>query len=267
MKLNPKAYFIDLDGTSFDVREDGRSKISETNKKAIIETNKKTPVIISTGRQIDDTLPILKELGLDYGICQSGAQIINSKGEILEQNNFSSEIAETIFKIIVQKKLMFKPNDVSILYGARFPFGIIARTVGFKTCKTYDFKKSDQYSKIVIFGSTKKRMAKLAELFREKFSSLSIVSSGNGYTIEITSDKATKGIANVKVAKLLKLNPLETVHIGDSMNDSTTHGKMILIAMANSNPKLIKMADWVGPHYKRAGLSKILLNNDIKKSV
>ncbi|NQZ29336.1 MAG: HAD-IIB family hydrolase [Mycoplasmatales bacterium] len=263
MKFNPQAYFIDLDGTAFDTRVDGHHAISEKNKKAIIETNKKIPVIISTGRHVKNALPLIQELGLKYAVCQNGAQIVDIKGNIIEKHNFPGPIAERILKIMMNNKMMIKPNDDGIFYGAKFPYGIIARHVGFKTHKKYDFEHTKEFTKLVFSGARKNKIAKLNAELSEQFPSLSIVTSGNGYTIEVTSGKATKGQANVTVAKLLGLKPKEAAHIGDSMNDSTCKGKMMLVAMANSNPKLIKMADWLAPSYKPAGLSKILLNKEV----
>ncbi|CAM9149601.1 HAD-IIB family hydrolase [Mycoplasma marinum] len=266
MKYNPKAYFIDLDGTAFDTRHDGKLIISEENKKAIIKTNKETPVIISTGRHVKDALPLIQELGLQYAVCQNGAQIIKNNGEIIEKHNFAAEDAEKVLSIAMKNKLMIKPNDDGVFFGARFPFGIITRKIGFATHHKYDFVHTKEFTKIVLSGATKRKIAKLQEQLENLFPKLSIVTSGNGYTIEITSEKATKGQGNVAVAKLLKIDPKETAHIGDSMNDSTTKGKMILVAMANSNPKLLKIADFHGPHHKPAGLAKVL-NKDVTENI
>ncbi len=266
MKFNPKAYFIDLDGTAFDVRVEGHHAISEENKKAIIEANKKTPVIISTGRHVKNALPLIQELGLKYAVCQNGAQIVDNKGNIVEKHNFPGPIAENILKIMMNNKMMIKPNDDGIFYGAKFPYGLITRYVGFKTHNKYDFEHTKEFTKLVFSGARKKKIAKLREQLSKEFPSLSIVTSGNGYTIEVTSGKATKGQANSTVAKLLGFKPMETAHIGDSMNDSTCKDKTILVAMANSNPKLLAMADWIGPSYKPAGLAKILLNKELKEN-
>ncbi len=263
MKFNPKAFFIDLDGTAFDTRVDGHHAISEENKKAIIETNKTTPVIISTGRHVRNALPLIQELGLKYAVCQNGAQIVDIKGNIIEKHNFPGPIAERILKIMMDQKMMIKPNDDGIFYGAKFPYGVITRHIGFKTHKRYDFEHTKEFTKLVFSGAGKKKIARLNEELKEKFPSLSIVTSGNGYTIEVTSGEATKGQANVAVAKLLGFKPMETAHIGDSMNDSTCKDKTILVAMANSNPKLIEMADWTAPSYKPAGLAKVLLNKEV----
>ncbi len=266
MKFNPKAYFIDLDGTAFDTKHNGHHVISEENKKAIIKTNKKTPVIISTGRHVKNVLPLIKELGLKYAICQNGAQIVDNKGNIVEKHNFPGAVAERILKIAMENKLMIKPNDDGIFYGARFPFGFITRRVGFETHKKYDFEHTKEFTKLVFSGASKNKIYILSERLKNEFPSLSIVTSGNGYTIEVTSSKATKGQANTSVAKMLGFKPMETAHIGDSMNDSTCKGKTILVAMANSNSKLLKMADWRGPSYKNAGVAKILLNKEIKEN-
>ncbi len=266
MKFNPKVFFIDLDGTTFDSRVDGHHAISEKNKQAIIEINKKTPVIISTGRHVKNALPLIQELGLKYAVCQNGAQIVDTEGNVIEKHNFPGPIAERILKIMMGNRMMIKPNDDGIFYGAKFPYGLITRYVGFKTHRKYDFEHTKEFTKLVFSGAGKKKIAKLKEHLKQQFPSLSIVTSGNGYTIEVTSGKATKGQANVAVAKLLGIDPMETAHIGDSMNDSTCKDKTMLVAMANSNPKLIELADWIGPSYKPAGLAKVLLNKEVKEN-
>ncbi len=264
--IKPEAFFIDLDGTAYDAIENGKHAISKTNKKTIMETNKKIPVIISTGRPPQDVYPLLKSLKLKYGVCQNGAIIIDNKNKVIYKKEITNKLGNKIIDFAKSKKLIIKPNATKVFYGVNFFNNIIVKNIlKFKTSKKYNFNTKCNYTKFVLAGGTKKNMLKyqikLKELLGDK---ASIVTSGRGFTIEITSDKATKGLGNKKIASLLKVSPDKCVHIGDSMNDSTTAEYMKLIAMKDGDPELIKMAHYIGVNHKNAGLSKILLG-DIKK--
>ncbi|MGL4357106.1 MAG: HAD hydrolase family protein, partial [Cetobacterium sp.] len=49
-----------------------------------------------------------------------------------------------------------------------------------------------------------------------------------------------------------------SVHIGDSMNDTSTINYLgALIAMENSSQHLLNVATHIGPNYKNGGLAKV----------
>lgn len=85
--------------------------------------------------------------------------------------------------------------------------------------------------------------------------SLHIVS--RGYAIEINDINATKGMGIEYVCKLLNINPVDTVHFGDSGNDTSTIPYVgAFVAMKNSLNNIKSQAKWVGPSYKKAGVAK-----------
>ena len=115
-------------------------------------------------------------------------------------------------------------------------------------------------NKIVIAGLIRaKKVWSLSEKIRKEVSGVSVKTSGRDKIIEITDKSATKGKGAQLIANILNINIENTVHIGDSENDTTTLNKVgALIAVKNSSIKLLNVATHIGPNHKRGGVAKIL---------
>ncbi|MGL5205315.1 MAG: HAD-IIB family hydrolase [Metamycoplasmataceae bacterium] len=251
-----ECFFIDLDGTSLDYK---RRYVSDLNANKIKEINKKTPVIISTGRSFSNKVKdIMKQLDIEYAICQNGAIIVNSKGEILKDILIESGMVKLIKDIASKHNVFIIPNSKYQIYTNNWYFKPFK---WFNKKHYFDLKDFDtnlKYNKLVLAGCTRKKLYKVFLELKEKFPSLSFQISGNDLVIEITDSKATKGLAAVFVTKLLNVEPTKSVHIGDSMNDTSTINYLgALIAMENSSQHLLNVATHIGPNYKNGGLSKV----------
>ena len=254
------AYFIDLDGTA---RDDAFLHttlgyfygISKKNVEAIIEKNKKVPVIISTGRDKNYVAKILPHLNIKYGICQNGSIIIDKNGKVLKELYINKDIGYSIIKFAHSKGLAVRVNDDQAFHGGGFRITIIAKIFKEKRIKEKINKMHPKYSKITLFGRSRKTMTKIFKEIKAKNLPISVVTSTRGYGIEITDKNATKGTAALWVCKQLKVNPKKAVHIGDTMND--TPGFTALgagIVMGNASKEVKSYASFITTHYKKDGL-------------
>ena len=122
-------------------------------------------------------------------------------------------------------------------------------------------KLEEGCTKILAFGKSKKNMMKLKEKLMTRHINIAINIVSRGYAFEITSIKASKGLGDNFICKLLNINPKHSVHIGDSGNDLTTKPYVgSFIAMSNSIKLIKNQAHYIGCHFKKAGLAKLLLS-------
>ncbi len=265
-----KVFFIDLDGTALDIKVDGKHAISEKNLKQIKETMKTKEVIISTGRIGSNATRFIEQTGVKYAVLGNGSQIVNNKGKVLFEQKLSVKQGTQIIDIAKKHKLALKIDAELIAYGATGWFTkMLCKKFGFDVNPTYNLNMKDAKLKIVLWGKRKGKIQKVIKELSSSIKDLSIVTSGNGWTIEVSHAKASKGIANEYVAtKLLKIKDKKhTAHVGDSMNDSTAVGHVgRLIVMENAKKELKILSPYRGPSYKCAGLAKILIGEYKKQN-
>lgn len=260
LNKNIKAFFIDLDGTLLDTKRDGAHAISVDNLAALkVAKEHGIHTIISTGRSGLQAKRYLDMIDYDYAVTGNGSLIL--KGEkVIKDITMSLRQSLLITDYVKQHGLVMKIDDSRIGYGAFkwLPAKLTAK-MGFQPVKHFNFEMHKEYHKIVVWGKSKTKMAKFADILRENIKDLSLVTSGNGWTLEISHKDATKGLGNAYIGELLGIKKKEEMaHIGDSMNDSTVVGKMRLIAMKNSDKNLLKLTKFVGPSYKNGGVAKVL---------
>lgn len=257
-----KVLFIDLDGTLLDSRRENTAYPSDENIKALAAANKKgIKTIISTGRSGNSVKLYLDLLKPKYAVLGNGA-LIYKNGEIVEEFRMTKRQVIQVIEFAKKHGLTIKTDDSQTCYGSEsWICRYISSRLSLQNVRGYYLSSQKQYYKFVLWGKIKRSaMKELAEKLSKSVSGISVVTSAQGFTIEVTHEKATKGLANKYVAqKFLRLKNMDTVaHIGDSMNDSTAAEYMDLIAMKNSSKKLKGMAAQVGPHYKKAGIAKMI---------
>lgn len=104
--------------------------------------------------------------------------------------------------------------------------------------------------------------AELEERFGDR---LTVVRSHNLF-VEVSSLRASKGLALAFLAEQLGIDRTETLAIGDSGNDvSMIEWAGVGVAMANGSPEVHQVAQWVAPHVTQDGmavaLEKFVLGN------
>lgn len=251
------AFFIDLDGTALDAKR--RKIISEENIEAIKETNKTTPVIISTGRSYGDKVKnLMNILGTKYAICQNGSIVADSDGNILLDIALSPEQVDKVVAVAKKYRLGFNINSQFIIY-ANSPLLFFPRLFSSKFKNQKKFQNNIRVNKIVLAGKLKRKMFKIYNQIKNELDGVSMKITAHDLAIEITNESATKGTGTKFVANLLNIKPSESVHVGDSQNDTTTLDVVgALVAMENSSKHLLDVATHIGPNYKKGGLAKVL---------
>lgn len=259
LNQNIKVFFIDLDGTLLDIKNKYSLDISNENKesmKKVISQGKH--IVVSTGRSGYQAKKYLDKIECEYAVTGNGS-IILQNNKIIKSIKIGLKKSLLLIDFAKKNKLVMKFDDSIIGYGS---FGkvqsYITKKMNFKPVKNFNVDMHKQYHKIVLWGKTKRKMKKIGIELSKTINGISIVSSSHGYTLEISDEKATKGLGNLFVANKMGFNKDQIMHIGDSMNDSTTIPFMRLVAMKNSAKELKLMAKFHGPHFKKSGVAKIL---------
>ncbi|AAT27627.1 Cof-type HAD-IIB family hydrolase [[Mycoplasma] mobile] len=263
-----KGYFIDLDGTLLDK---SRHKLSDFNSVVLNQVNKTTPIIISTGRGESRLIyQLMEKHNLKYAICQNGALIIDRNANKLLNLTIERNTVHKIIEIAKKNKVFFLINSRGNFYGPkksifRF-FADKFSTLSAKPYENFNFNVNIEVNKILLIAPIKSKLNEFWDQIKSLGLNVTITTTANGWAIEITDIKASKGLASIFVSKLLGIDPQKTVHIGDSMNDSTTLGKVgALIALEDGSNSLKEIATHIGPKYKNGGVAKIL-NGEFKKN-
>ncbi|MGZ9413140.1 HAD-IIB family hydrolase [Mycoplasma sp. 480] len=256
----PKLLFLDLDGTLLDKGIGVWAKMSEKNKDAVLEYSKQYPVVISTGRTFNHEVEkIAKSVNAKFIVCQNGSIILDKNFKEIQNYKISQEVIKQILDEVINQKLTFVANPGSIVYGRGFWNKIYSLFSHFSH-KDYEEFEIKELNKILVIGHSKKKIKNLFNDLTTKFhNQIDARIVGKNYAIEITRHDCSKGEAAKTIAEFLNIDLKESMHIGDSMNDSTTKNIVgTLVAMKSGSKRLQEIADVVGPRKQNGGVSKIL---------
>ncbi|MBN3534621.1 HAD-IIB family hydrolase [Mycoplasma procyoni] len=258
--FRPKILFIDLDGTLLDKGIGVWAKMSQKNEEAVREFSKTGIVVLSTGRVVSDEVKeIAKKVNAKFSIFQNGSIILDENFNEIQNLGFSAESVQKIVDYLKKYKFTFAPNPGNFLYGRGFWEKVFCKFSHFDAADYDDFV-AQEANKILVIANSQKRIKKFHNYIEEKYDDfLNAKVVGKGFAIEVTRSDCSKGIAALKICQMLNIDPKETAHIGDSMNDSSTKDIVgNLIAMRSGSRKLKKLADQVGPAKHFGGVAKII---------
>lgn len=260
----PEAIFIDLDGTLLDLP---KHQISNANKEAIIKTSQESLIVISTGRTYSYTVKkLISTLNLEYAICQNGSLIVDKNGKKILEILIDKDLVKKVIDFAIKHNLVVLVNSEFKLYNRRrvLFFLRLFNRKKFVSFRKFDFNQDVR--KIVLAGSFRNKIFKYFNLIKEEIPELSYSISGNDYIIEITHHSANKGKAAQFLCDVLTIDAKKSIHIGDSLNDSTTLDYLgALIAMKGASNHLKKIATHIGTTNNRRGVAAIL-NGHFKKN-
>lgn len=279
-----KCIATDMDGTLLNSAQ----QITEENKAAILKAKEQgVEVVVATGRSYDEAMFVLREAGLQLpAICVNGAEVRSPDGEVVATNPLSKAQAKEAARILNEKEIYFEvytnqgtftddrdkgitvivdifssanpeaPVDV-ILKGAeeRFEKGLV------HVVDSYDelFDNDEhQIYKFLAFSFDDVKQAEGREAL-SVIEGLALSSSGHS-NIEITSEKAQKGIALEAFVKERGLEMSETMAIGDNENDLsmlTSAGRAV--AMGNAGFAIQAECDVVTSTNDESGVGKAIL--------
>lgn len=268
MKLLPKIIFLDLDGTLLDKGIGVWAKLSKKNENAVNKFSHQGIVVLSTGRMFSPEIQeIAQKVNAKYVICQNGAIIYNAIFEELQNLTIEKTWVKKIIELVQDWNLTFVANPGNKIYGKGFWKHAYALFSHFSAAKFETFQ-SDNLNKILIIGNSRKKIRRFHKFLEQEFKDVLLSKIvGKDFAIEINNINSSKGLAALKIAEFENIDIKETIHIGDSMNDSSTKnivGK--LIAMKSGSSRLKSIADEIGPKRRNAGISKII-NNFLKKNL
>lgn len=265
--------FADIDGT-LSAKND---EVSNNNIEAVKTLNKSNvPLILTTARCYDDTLPIIKSLGQnpEYTIVLQGGSIINKEGKPIEETPINRKSGEKLIDWY-NKEFKNDKNAHLIMYFNDMPYA----TDGIQ----FPWKSHKQIQKVNNFDelfnkNLKLQKAILYKVNTEKSDSEEIISKFNKSNItELKIDKSgskmfefqnrdvSKDKAIQHILDKLNIKTENTMVIGDSSNDIEMleyikKNNGLAIAMGNANNKVKQCANAITEDVNSDGFA-IAINN------
>lgn len=240
-----KALILDLDGTV--VPQGSEKPPSKKVTKAIAAVKDKIHVCVATGKPFFAAKPTIDHLQLS-GPCifNNGVQVYDpgKKEVVREFPLFPSALPRVlqIFKNHKQEILFFDgtsdvehnvqdlPETVFSIYLSKAPERLVDIII-------------DELHTIPHIETHK-----MISWKDKKF-----------FSIEVTSDKATKLHGILEIMKLLKIRKEEIIGVGDSYNDfPLLMASGLKIAMGNAVPELKAIADFIAPTVEDDGVATVI---------
>ncbi|WP_029512860.1 Cof-type HAD-IIB family hydrolase [Mycoplasmopsis iners] len=263
---NTKIIFIDLDGTTLDIKEKGQAFVSQENVDAVQKCLQKgIQVVVSTGRgELKRTFEINEKLGLGKNIIfWNGSKVIKN-GETIFEKHVKKHVVSELFKLAEKHRITTILNsdfrNHSYTKSIFFKLGILFKKGNPK--KYEHFQNNFEVYKLIFWNPKQKKVDEFYKLLSEKFSdelTVSYAGEKNNF-LEVTALNCSKGEAERIYAASENVDLKDCVHFGDSMNDASTANVVgTLIAMANGVRPLKEIANIVSEFdYKNGGLAKTI---------
>ena len=259
--LSPLLVALDLDGTTID----HVGALSSAVRDAVSDVvDAGHHLVISTGRSIVATLPIVEMLGLErgYAVCSNGAVTL-----VLDPERPSGyRIVDTV---------TFDPRPVLTMLRDVIPDALVAVEdlgVGFKVSGPFpDGELGGEqvvvdWEELVAHPATRvtlRRPEASSEEFMEQVEHAGLhgVSYAVGWTawLDINPEGVSKGSALELVRRTLRVEPGDTVAIGDQRNDiEMLHWAARAVAMGQAPDEVKDAADEVTGTVEEDGLVPVL---------
>jgi hydroxymethylpyrimidine pyrophosphatase-like HAD family hydrolase len=251
---------LDLDGTTLN----HMGELSPRVRDAIRALPEEVRVVVSTGRSIIATTPVLEQLGLSHGyaVCSNGAVTL----ELDPAQEGGYRIIDTV---------TFDPRGVLEKMRVALPDALIAVEelgVGFKVSRHFPdgelmgASREVSWEELVehpVTRVTLRQPEATAEEFMElvERAGLHGVSYAVGWSawLDINPEGVSKGSALELVRRRLGVEPIHTVACGDQRNDlEMLHWAAWGVAMGNAPDEVKAIADEVAGHVDEDGLVPIV---------
>ncbi|ADE19357.1 HAD family hydrolase [Mycoplasma crocodyli] len=244
----PKIIFLDLDGTLIDIKDGKIRDISKENYEYLIELNKKIPVVVSTGRGVNDATDVLvSRLNQNSYIAWNGAQIVID-GKLAFKKPIPEPIVNEIFDDIKTSKIsvILNSDPKNLAFASNIFYKFVMKFAKYNAKLYKDYKGGIEVFKLLLWCPSKQKVKKLHDEWNQKYKGkLTICLSGkHNEFIEITAHNVSKGHGELEWCKIYGIDPKYAMHIGDSLNDASPKDKIgCLVALNNSVPELKSVAD------------------------
>ncbi|MFC6323012.1 Cof-type HAD-IIB family hydrolase [Companilactobacillus baiquanensis] len=258
----------DMDGTLLD----DKMEVSDRNLKAIKDAQENgIEFLIATGRGISEAKPFLRGKITPGYITLNGAEVFDSKENLVSSNPLSIDSKNKIvnilrthniyFELITNKGIFSENIDLRVSSLADLLLKLnpgTTREDALKQTKekiknvpmnyvdSFDNILADNSYEIMKMIAYDPEEAKTLGPVMDKISKLSdvVVTSSAPNDLEINSVDAQKGIALLEYAKKRGIKRSETMAIGDNLNDaSMIKSAGVGVAMKNAIQSITDMAD------------------------
>ncbi|MBZ4204007.1 HAD hydrolase family protein [Mycoplasma tauri] len=262
----PKIIFVDLDGTTIDLKIKGHKWISKTNIEYINKARDQgIEVVVSTGRPPTKVSNVfLEPMGcLDNFIAWNGTYV-KQDGKVLFKGKFEKEDVDKIFEEIKKYKIsvIFNSDTRDLSFTSSWIVSLALKWTRGKARRYNEFKNDSEINKMVLWHPSKRRLFQFANVLKEKYRGICEIAytGSKDQVLEITPITCSKGESEVRYALARGVDPQDCVHIGDTLNDATCSGQVgKLIAMNNSCQTMKMIADVISPFTnKEAGLGRTI---------
>ena len=266
-----KILAFDMDDTLLD----GHGKLSEGNKAAIMRAMEKGyHVVIATGRVLA-ALPkdVLAVEGVQYAVTSNGARITDlHSGKILFENLISPEAVDAVKPYLHDEDVMLEIFFDDAVYADKKDLTHLA-DFGRTSEKSQHYvlttrqpvddllglleENKDRMENLnLIMADDEKRLRWLAEI--KKIPGVTACSSTPD-NIEIGGLNTSKADALIELAAYLGMDKDSIMAFGDSSNDEQMVVRSgIGVAMGNSVPELLDVADYIAPTNEDDGVAYTL---------
>jgi len=257
----PLLVALDLDGTTIDHSGSLSAAVREAVADVVAAGHH---LVISTGRSIVATMPVVAMLGLErgYAVCSNGAVTL-----VLDPSK------ERGYRIV--DTVTFDPRPVLTMLREQIPEALVAVEdlgVGFKVSAPFPDGElgGDQvvvdWEELVAHPATRvtlRRPDASSEEFMEQVerAGLHEVSYAVGWTawLDINPEGVSKGSALELVRRTLEVEPGDTVAVGDQRNDiEMLHWAARGVAMGQAPDEVKAVADEVTGTVEEDGLVPVL---------
>ena len=283
-----KLVAIDLDGTMLD----SYGRVTENTKNTIKKVEEQgVEVVIASGRPIDSIKTIAKEIkSKNYFIAGNGAIVYDvKKDEIIYEKTMSKEKVLEIIKICEENSISYNVYTEQEILATSLKYNVLyyhkenlkkeesKRTKINIVNNMYEYikdKEDARFLKITICDESKSVFNSIIRKLREindieilevsHMARKTIVQGTEEYPIsyyytEISTNDVDKWNAIEFLIKKLNIKREEVMAIGDNANDKMMIEKAGLgIAMKQSAPSIIELADEVTEGNNEDGVAKIL---------
>lgn len=256
----PLLIALDVDGTLIDYDEVMSDRVVDAVAAVVAEGHH---VVVATGRSIDTTMPILRQLGVTsgYAVTANGAATVRIDPamvggyELVESVTFDPRpVVELLRAHLPAALFAVETEQFHHLVSAPFPAG----ELGAVDVVDFDRLVAQPTTRIIVRSPDH-----TPEQFIEMVEELGLhgVSFAIGWTawLDIAPEGVTKASALELVRRWLGVEPSRTVAIGDGRNDlEMLRWAAQAFAMANAVDEAIAVADEVCPPVDDDGAAVVL---------
>ena len=280
-----KCIAIDMDGTLLNSMQE----IPEGNKQAILKAQSQgVEVVVATGRSYQEATYVLHAAGLSCPvICVNGAEVRSKEGDVISANPIPKQLARetaaklsendiyfevytnygaystdadkavsTLVDIVMSANPEADRDEIIVAAGARVRDGLIHMVEDYEQLFVDDEK---MIYKFLAYSFEDPGRLKAASTALAVYDELEVTKSGYE-NIEITYNKAQKGMALEAFTKAMDIALADTMAIGDNFNDISMLEKAgRAVAMGNASDEIKALCDVVTDTNENSGVGKAIL--------